>query len=512
MTNRAQGPGLLRRALASSLAWIIALSMLGALAGAALGFRMARNSTATASVLVNPLAGNPFYPGSRGEDLVNLQSEAALLVSDPVAELVATSEGSDQPPWELLSGLSVDVPPNTQIVAISYTHSSAEVAVRRAQAFAESFLAFRAQRTKRSLDSRTATIQAELSERNDELARLVTEQATAGEGGARAQLLAEQVRAVGAQIGELRTRLTDLSTGSSDPGLIITPASVETSRIPVWATLGVLGLLGGLLLGVGLGVFRGHRRGIVRDRSDIEACGVEVLARLRAAELDEIAAVDPAELATVPVGPGVKRVRAHVLAESDRRPWVVMIAAAADSGDTPPAGVAGIGVALAQSRLSTIIVDLAGSGRGVLADFDIRSGAGLLQALDGQRASDLLVDVAPGLRLLRFGEVSGDPDALLASDGAATVLTALRGMADVVLVAGSVLGGARSRSWLRWVDSVVVEVADGSTTRDQVLSSVDAVDPDKLIGAILLTGTRHRPLGRKEARNVLVSAETASPA
>ena len=85
----------------------------------AAGLRRAEDHTAQASILVSPLDGNPYYPSGRGDDLINLETEAQLMKSDPVANAVAERIGDPGSTADMLSGLSVSVPANTQILTSS---------------------------------------------------------------------------------------------------------------------------------------------------------------------------------------------------------------------------------------------------------------------------------------------------------------------------------------------------------------------------------------------------------
>ena len=85
-------PSRLRRLRTPLLVVIVALA-LGQL-GFAWGLRQERSSTATAVILLNPVEGNPFAPdGTAGADLVDLETEAQLVVSHDVARLVAERRG-----------------------------------------------------------------------------------------------------------------------------------------------------------------------------------------------------------------------------------------------------------------------------------------------------------------------------------------------------------------------------------------------------------------------------------
>src|SRR6478735_8387225 len=89
--------------------WI--LLVVTTLLGLGLGFlastRLHDKASATATVLLNPLEGNPFYPSTRGENLVNMGTEAQALRSDAVAALVTGATGSTIATKDLLDNVTV---------------------------------------------------------------------------------------------------------------------------------------------------------------------------------------------------------------------------------------------------------------------------------------------------------------------------------------------------------------------------------------------------------------------
>src|SRR3954471_24516535 len=80
-------------ALRRSAVLILVLAATGTALGVAAGLRRAEDHTARASILVSPLDGNPFNPNGRGDDLINLETEAKLVSSDSVAEAAAERTG-----------------------------------------------------------------------------------------------------------------------------------------------------------------------------------------------------------------------------------------------------------------------------------------------------------------------------------------------------------------------------------------------------------------------------------
>ncbi|MGI3784465.1 MAG: hypothetical protein ACRYG2_27205, partial [Janthinobacterium lividum] len=96
------------------------LGIVGAVVGALVGLRLASVHTATASVLVSPLNGNPYASTGNQTSLVNLETEAQLVSSAPVLAAVQQKvDGVDAS--GLQSGLTVTVPANTQILTIAFS-------------------------------------------------------------------------------------------------------------------------------------------------------------------------------------------------------------------------------------------------------------------------------------------------------------------------------------------------------------------------------------------------------
>ena len=131
---------------------LLAVSVVCLGAGAALGAAaagvLASTYTAHATVLVTPLEGNPFNPTGNGDDLENLQSEAQLAQSDAVANLVASSA------LDPAGDLTVEVPPNTQLLEFSYQAAGGAAAARDGvQELASAYLKFRSEEHTSELQS-----------------------------------------------------------------------------------------------------------------------------------------------------------------------------------------------------------------------------------------------------------------------------------------------------------------------------------------------------------------------
>lgn len=238
----------------------VVLGVVGALVGAFVGLRLEGVHTATASVLVRPLDGNPYSPTGNGTALVNLETEAQLVSSaDVISAVQQKVDGVDAP--TLQSGLTVTVPSNTQILTIAYASKQSDQSLRISQAFAESYLDYRARRA-------TALVQSQVDQIDDQISRLQKQQNKLGDqlddadpNSGKASVLRAQIESTTSQIDQLKASLAELQATPIDPGQIITPAELPApSAVPLWILAAVGGLLAGVVLGVLLGSITSTRR------------------------------------------------------------------------------------------------------------------------------------------------------------------------------------------------------------------------------------------------------------
>jgi uncharacterized protein involved in exopolysaccharide biosynthesis len=243
----------------------VVVTLLGAAIGLGAGLYTGGKVVARSTVLVSPLDGNPYSPQGSGDDLINLETEAQLVASDRVAAKVATAVGAADSTG-LLGGLKVTVPANTQIVSIEYTAGSRAEAQTRAQAFATSYLAFRADRADSVVSAQAGRIQDEIDTLSAQIERLTVKRRAAGPG--RRAVIQQQVNGATAQIVQLRTSLTDVQTGEVDPGQVITPAHIVSRDPGLTRTLFTgAGAVAGLVVAVLLVAVRSRARAL-RDPVD----------------------------------------------------------------------------------------------------------------------------------------------------------------------------------------------------------------------------------------------------
>ncbi len=340
-------------ALRRSAVLILVLVATGTAVGVAAGLQRAEDHTARASILVSPLDGNPYNTTGRGDDLINLETEAQLVHSDPVARAVAESIGDPASATDMLAGLDVTVPANTQILTIDYTAGSDSVALRRAQGFAESYLDFRKARTEDVTRSKTERIQSQINAQNKSLSTLVT-RSNAETNPSKKSLLQEQISGVTTQIGQLQAELAQLQTGSIDPGQVITPATtVGTSSLRTLLTYALIGALAGLALALAIVVIRARAENRIHHADDVLPSGLPLLGSVSMNEVldtnEGIALLDEGE--SLQIGPGLQALRVAVLAGERRRPVRILYAAATESARYPRTAL-GLAYAAAASNLN----------------------------------------------------------------------------------------------------------------------------------------------------------------
>jgi polysaccharide biosynthesis transport protein len=477
-------PGTLRASLRRSAAYVLVLALAGAALGGAAGFRRAATHSAEATILVTPLDGNPFSPTGAGDDLVNLETEAQLVASDTIARQVADQTSPGVSVADVLLGLTVTVPTNTQILQIDYQASSDRIAIQRAEAFAELYLQSRHDRTEALIKSQTDRIQGQLSAQTAALSKLLV-RLNGAATGARKALLREQVNGVVVQIGQLRAQLAVLQTGSSDPGQVVTPAQRQgSSLVTNLLTFTVLGLIVGLLLGLLLVVARARRENRIHHVDDVVDAGLQLIGALSQADVDKTNhAVATQGRLPVTLDRDFRNLRVALLSHERRRPVRILYATSSAEMGAPRSAL-GLAYATARSDLDTILVDATGGSADITGILGLTDSSGFSDVLEADAGlGDALVQVDKHLRVLPAGTKGGTrSDDLLTGPKASSLIESLTTQADIVLVATGAIMEAPSQALAMLTDSIVIEVAEGVTR----LADVVAVVNNETISASVL--------------------------
>lgn len=392
-----------------------------------LAFNLVRDPEYAASVRVR---ARPAVPGSAASDfiderqeLADLGTEAQLVRSSSVAAAVAETTGFAGPPDDLLDQVRVDVVPNTAVLLVEARASDPDLAIVRANAFAEQYLETRRSAVTEAIDAeigrQSARVQALLD-------RLVELDAAIGQldpsAPTQSAALAERARVLTDLVAarSLLDALSDRAAIEAGFGEIIQPARTATTvRSTSLPRAGVFGALLGVPLSLAVVLLLDSLSNAIRSRADAER---SARAPVLGAIPEDPAWSDPVvpRLVTIagPFSPTAEAYRAlgytldRLFRERDVR--TVLVTSPGD-GEGKTATVANLAVAGADAGRPCRVVDADLRNARLHAFFGAAPDPGLSDVLVGDTAlADAVVPTGPGLDLLGSGRPTERPDLLLA--------------------------------------------------------------------------------------------------
>jgi Mrp family chromosome partitioning ATPase len=483
---------LFRTAVAHTWPVILGLTVIGAVLGATAGVAAREPHVATSAILLSPLDGNAFYPSTRGEQLINLNTEAQVLRSDAVAKTIPGRKGAAVE--ELLDGVSVVVPVNTQILQISYTDPDPSVAVSRAQGFADSYLAFREARATDSVNTRAAGIKEEVARYQKDLADLSSRLPRTAAGSPEASLLLTQIQSISTQVSQLNAQMGDISTTPLYPGQVITPARLQDGsflNLPLLLT--VAGGLAGLALALAVALVRSRPRSgkVIRSAAEIKAFNVPTIASHHGHD------GSPAPLFSKnppPAVAGLNRLNANVLDFTRLHRSNIILLSTAGNDAAQPLSAVSVAWSLAEAGIKTLVVDT--TGRLVMPPLVRADHPGLADLGNEHLAvEDTLVSLAPTLQVMGSGSrVAGSAQHRI-TPRLIGLIGSLAHRADVVLVVTGPMLSPNTQLLATTFKSVVIEIAYGSTRMADLNGSVEVCRELSvhLLGAVVLEPAKTHP-------------------
>lgn len=310
--------------------WVILGLLLGLVAG--LAYLQAKTPTyvSTTQVKVESTVADTSREDGRTSGPVNLDTEAQLVKSSPVAAAVAEEIGSSASQAALARRVTVTVPANTTVLAIAFEASTPEAAQAGAEAFAQAYLENRQSIAEDLITPQTELLKQRISDVNKKYVANVTKLRSTTDilsTGERAVLQVEQIQYRG-ELRRLQASLDPLQRSVVRPGNVIVeaqrPASPTTpNSVIVLASAVMVGLLLGLALATGRDRLD-HR---LHSAAEIEKhFGLAVVGELdlRKMSLDD---VDPD-------GPAARQMRALAVAVQSATPSetpVVFVVSASDT-------------------------------------------------------------------------------------------------------------------------------------------------------------------------------------
>jgi uncharacterized protein involved in exopolysaccharide biosynthesis/Mrp family chromosome partitioning ATPase len=493
--------------------WVVVVSVAVA-TGLAAGYTAVAppEYTSTTSVLVTP-TGIPSdsSTATRDSTSINMDTEAQIITSTEVISQVADSLGHTGDLEELAGRVTIAVPPNTEILDISYAGPTALEAKEGAEAFATAYLLDRAGNAESRVEAEQQTLQARIDDLDARLASVTQAIAALPADSAGRAYNEAQASSLNDQLSELSAQLNELDAFTVDAGDIITEASLPAAPSSPDLLLNLAaGILLGLLAGLGLAVLRQRSDHVIRRASDVERqVGVAVLAEVPPSEdTERIRLVGAAS----PGGRSYARLRNVVAAGTNREARVVLVA-----GVSGPAGpvAANLAASLARSGETTILV---------CGDVDADTESELLGGASGRGLSDVLagrtaardalrrLPSLPDLRVLGPGSDRDLANELLQTSGPRTLLADLLETATwVVLEAPATDLGADAQTLARYSDLALLVVQTNGTTAQAIIDARAQFESMRtpVLGAVVVppqsrerNRDRARPADRDDRRPV----------
>ncbi|MFA1545209.1 hypothetical protein [Actinomadura chokoriensis] len=441
---------------------LVLLAVVGAGIGVAAALVLPAPYKATATVLVSPLEGNPYSPDGRGDDLVNLQTEAQLVTTDRVAKIAGQKLGREPD-----GDLGVDVPPNTQVLNLTYTAKSSGDARSGAQAFADAYLAYRQQRAQDVVNNQLAKLKSQSDKVQVQL--LKTNREMAASVGAKRATLQQRVTAYTNQLGVIDEQANDIGSTPINPGQVITPAGAPDGPGQVrTAMFGAGGLVGGAVIGLAVVLLRERLNQRLRNAEAIEGLGVRTLSTIPAGGPpgDTLALVSAPKS---PVGEAYRRLRAAVVATAPQTPVALLVTSATPGGSARLAS-ANLAVSLAFAGAKTIMIDATTEDTDVSTLFGARPGGkGLSDTLlSGTDPATLLIHTDSQLRLLPRGPRAQEAAHRFSGPRMREAVKVLRRRSEYLVVNAASLHDADAQALCTFVDAVILVVNQGVTTREEL--------------------------------------------
>ncbi len=460
--------------------------------------------TATASVIVLPTIGDTSIENGRTSQPINLDTEAQIVTSYVVASGVADALGAAGDPGDLVRKVSVSVPPNTSVLDISYSASSAEDARNGAQAFAMAYLDNRGAAATAQLEDAVATLRGPIAALNVELREASAKLATLSRNSPEATYLVAQKNLLIQQISALSAELVPLTSGDVEPGRIISDARAPSEPSnPSPSLLLATGLFGGLLLGLVGAAYRERRDHRIRGHRDLATVGLSPL--VGRAELTMSSGAPPAMSA--PDGDAFQLLRNALAARVPYQNAVIVVAPASDS-ESGAFISRNLALTVAHSGVRTLLVSLTTTSPeiGMVPRLAPR-GLGDVLAFDCALSEALrAVPRVPNLHVLSAG-VGTLPSTVLQDAAAEAVFSQLREMYDVVLIdVPPVTKSADAQTLARNSDGVLLVATLMHTVKDEL---VEAVGQFAQVGAVVLGCVAVRDARGKGRRRVRRAASGA---
>jgi uncharacterized protein involved in exopolysaccharide biosynthesis/Mrp family chromosome partitioning ATPase len=453
--------------------WIVAICLvLGVVGALAFSTYQGKQFTSTSLVLVTPTDALQDAASGRGGS-INLDTEAQIVRSVGVATAAKTLMRSDESTATLLRAVNVSVPPNSQVLAITYTADSARGAQGGSHAFAQAYLDQRTSQVEDEVKTQSAALSGQIKDLSTQLRKVTGQIASLPSNSSDRAYADAQKTILSSQIMALNNRLAPLREATATPGRIITDAPLPTKPSSLSPTIIlVAGIMVGLLAGLALASLAAWADRKVRRPSDVTArTNLHLLGVLKPAHRRR-----GAHLGSSGHGEDVDRVRNALLSS---HPGELTFIQVMSSGRGASAG-ASVALASSFSETGPTALVLLHAVQPVTGWLGLTSpGPGLSELLSGTADLDDVLQPVPGQSDLFVVLPGSEPQALrrllAASDGVDRLRLLSKAVDHVVIDTADAAQAAVSQSLVAWSDVVILVAERGRTDGPSLTASADEV-------------------------------------
>jgi len=257
--------------------WILVPGVvLGIVAGVVLSRVQAKVYESSTYVLVKATSAveGAEPVGARTNSGINLDTQAQLVKSELVATRAKALLRSPAQISDLIKQLAVTVPPNTQVLVVTFKAPKPKDAQAASHAFAQAYLDQRHADVKQDLDAQIASLtqqkaalEAQLATISGQIAGLPANSVAREKAQADSGIVSNQIQTLGTRLSPLVATKSQIAAGN-----IINDAKLPArpSKPNLFINIGS-GLFAGLLLGLALALFAERRDGRLHEAAEVRA-------------------------------------------------------------------------------------------------------------------------------------------------------------------------------------------------------------------------------------------------
>jgi capsular polysaccharide biosynthesis protein len=442
---------------------------------------------------------------------INLDTEAQLVTAtETVSAAAKTLDVPADEAGQLADRVGVSVPPNTEILDITYTGDTAAEAQHGSLAFANAYLEQRKATAQAALDAQAAALKARIDAVNSQLAEVLKAGDALKSGSPERARNNDQAAALNGQLASLTSSQNRVRSETVTPGRIVTqPAVPDSPSSPDPLIAMAAGVLLGLLAGIGLAALRNRADDVIRTPEDLsQHTGVPVVTVLsQRLDEDKISVLQPLGAD----GRGYARLRNLVSTRLEGSSRRVVLVTGVRRGGGPVAANLAASLARAGEEVVLVCGDVFGSTATALLGDTPEDG--LAEVIEGDAPVDSVLRAFPGvpsLRILGPGRDIDRADALLQTRSPRKLVDRLLETASCLVIEAPPTTESVEAQTLANVAALAVLVVEvGPTTAREVLDAsaqLEAVGTP-VLGAVIARYARDSDSDRR-ARPVAAKADT----